>query len=306
MSPNDSGLNGRVVFITGAARGIGAATATELHRRGARLALFDRDHDALQASAAAFGADALVLPGDVLDGAALQAALDATVAAFGGIDVVWANAGIASFGPLALSDPAAWERCIEVNVFGVYRTVHAALPHLLARRGLIAVSASAASFAHAPAMSAYGASKAAVEAMCNAWRIELAHAGIDVLCIHPLWIATDMVGEADGFAAFRRLRGAMRGPLARSTPLAAAAQAIAEAIAQRKRRAFVPGWVRWLFALRALLHLPAAERDLRAVAPLVEADFRREVAERGRAGASASARTLQQLGQPTHPSSTSA
>ncbi len=288
-------LTNRVVFITGAARGIGAATACELHGRGAKVALFDRDHEALQATAAALGDGSLALPGDTLDSASLHSALDATVAAFGGIDVVWANAGIASFGPLALTDASAWELCLTVNVLGTYRTVQAALPLVSARRGLIAVTASAASFAHAPGMSAYAASKAAVEAMCNAWRIELAALGVDVLCIHPSWIATDMVSEAAQTAAFRRLRSAMRGPLGRSTPVQTAAVAVAQAIATRRRRVFVPGWVRYVYALRALLHLRPFERDLLAAAPLIEEDFRQEVAQRGRVDTSASPRIRQQI-----------
>lgn len=86
--------------------------------------------------------------------------------------------------PLALTDPAAWQRCFEVNVFGVFNSVRAALPEITRRKGVVLVSASASSFAHPPALSAYAASKAAVEALCNSWRIELAAHGVAVSVIH--------------------------------------------------------------------------------------------------------------------------
>lgn len=76
----------------------------------------------------------------------------------GWLDVVWANAGIASFGPLADSDPLAWVRTIEVNLLGVHHTSRAALPEVVAARGYVAVTASMASFTAAPALSAYCAS----------------------------------------------------------------------------------------------------------------------------------------------------
>ena len=80
---------------------------------------------------------------------------------------MWANAGIASFGPLALTEPEAWERTIEINLLGAFRTIRAALPAITASGGYVAVTASLASFAHAPGVSAYTASKAGVEAMCT-------------------------------------------------------------------------------------------------------------------------------------------
>ena len=151
----------KVVLITGGARGIGAATARELAARGWTTVLADIDPEG----------DAIPL--DVRDAAGCERAVETVLERHGQLDAVWANAGVASFGPLLLTDPEAWTRTVEVNLIGAFRTVRAALPAVIAARGYVAVTASLASFAHAPGMSAYAASKAGVEAMSNALRIEL-------------------------------------------------------------------------------------------------------------------------------------
>lgn len=282
-------LAGKVILISGGGSGIGAAGAAELRRRGALPVLFDRDAAALAAVQRALGGDVLAIAGDVLDAASCAAAAAQCAARHGGIDVVWANAGVATIGPLALTDADAWLRTIDINVGGVFRFVRAALPHVVARRGQVAVTASLASLAHAPAMSAYAASKAAVEAMCNAWRIELAAHGVQVTAIHPSWITTPMVTGAAASAAFVRLRRAMPPPLNRETAPGVLARAVADAFERRSRRVFVPGWVRWAFALRSLLHLRPLERDLLAAAPEIERLYAADVAAHGAAAASAAA-----------------
>jgi NAD(P)-dependent dehydrogenase (short-subunit alcohol dehydrogenase family) len=261
---------GQVVLITGAGSGIGAATALELHRRGALPVLVDVDADSLAIVNAQLGGSALTVATDVTLPEHCEDAVERTLARHGRLDVVWANAGVASFGPLAYTDAGAWQRVIDVNVLGVFHTVRAALPHVMRTRGYVAVTASVASFAHAPAMSAYAASKAAVEAMCNAWRIELAAHGVAVGVIHPSWVSTPLVSEGDLHPAFRRLRDTMPPPLNRDTPADAAAVRIADGIARRAARIWVPGWVRALHWLRALLHTAPAERELRRAAPEIE------------------------------------
>lgn len=263
--------NSPVAWITGGASGIGLAVAGLLQRAGWRLVLMDLDGPALTSAAARLNAgEVLVVVGDVTQAAACARAVDAAVQRFGGIDLCWANAGIGRLAPLRHADAQEWAQVLQVNVVGVLHTVQAALPQLIARRGQIAVSASAASLAHAPGMSAYAASKAAVEAMCDSWRIELAHHGVDVTCIHPLWVATPLVARGRESLAFGRLRRSMPGPLGRDLPLDRAAGWIAEGILARRRRVFVPGWLRWLFVLRSALHLPALERDQRVAAPELE------------------------------------
>lgn len=286
MSNRASPLAGKVILISGGGSGIGAATAAVLKHRGALPVLFDIDAASLQATQAALGGDVLAVPGDVLDPAACASAAEQCVARHGGIDIVWANAGIASFGPLALTDPDAWVRTVEVNTIGTFRFVRAALPQVMARRGQVAVTASAASIAQTPGMSAYGASKAAVEAMCNAWRVELAAHGVQVTAIHPSWISTPMVSQADQLPAFRAMRAALPPPMRAQTPVAVMAEAIAAVMERRDRRLFMPVWVRWAFALRSLLHTRPAERDMLAVAPEIERLFAAEIAVRGAASAS--------------------
>ncbi len=281
MARSHPPLRGQVILVTGAGSGIGAATALELQRRGATLVLLDCDAETLALTAAALGGAVLGVQADVCSPAACQAAVDAALARHGRIDVVWANAGVASMGPLACTDPAAWARCIEVNVLGVFNTVRAALPAVLQARGFIAVTASVSSFAHPPLMSAYAASKAAVEAMCNAWRIELAAHGVGVGVVHAHWVSTPLVSEGNSHPAFARLRRTMPARMNRETPAAAAAVIIADGIARRARRIWVPGWVRMLHWLRALLHTPWAERELLRAAPEMEALYQEGLAAAG-------------------------
>jgi NAD(P)-dependent dehydrogenase (short-subunit alcohol dehydrogenase family) len=274
-----NGSSDKVALITGGASGIGLAVAALLQQCGMRLVLMDLQPQALQAAAAQLGGgEVLTVEGDVTRPEDCQRAVQAAVQRFGGIDLCWANAGIGTLAPLRHADAADWMQVLQVNVFGVLHTVQAALPQLIARRGQIAVSASVASLGHAPGMSAYAASKAAAEAMCNSWRIELAHHGVDVSCIHPLWVTTPLVERGRDSRAFARLRQAMAGPLSRETPLAVAAPLIADGLLQRRRRIFVPGWVRWVFALRSALHTRPVEREQLAAAAELEALYLDDVA----------------------------
>ena len=153
-------MQGKVVFITGPARGIGAETARRLAQRGARLALVGLEPEQLQSLAAELGSQHRWYECDVTIQADLEQAVAATLEAMGCIDVVVANAGIATHGTVRVTDIDALTRVIDVNLVGVMRTVHATLPSLIGSRGYYLLVSSAAAFTALPGMAAYAASKA--------------------------------------------------------------------------------------------------------------------------------------------------
>jgi NAD(P)-dependent dehydrogenase (short-subunit alcohol dehydrogenase family) len=274
-------LDGKVALITGGARGIGAAGAAELARRGATVVLADVDLAALAATEAAIpGATSVAL--DVTDYAACEQAVATTLGRHGRLDIVWANAGIGAGGPAELVDVDVWTRVLQVNLLGAYYTVRAALPAVIDARGYVAITASVAAFSHPPGLSAYAASKAGIEAFANSLRIEVAHQGVDVGTLHPTWIATDMVTGADAESAtFRRLRKAMTPPFSRTYPVDAIVGPLVDGFAQRKGRICLPGFVRIAHVLRAALRTKAFEREVRKAVPEMRELFVAQAAEEG-------------------------
>src|SRR3954463_15172640 len=176
MARGNPPLTGRRVFITGAARGIGAALARRLHERGARVALAGIEPDLLEAVAASCGG-APSFRCDVSDRDAVEAAVAGAVDALGGLDVVVANAGVAAQMPIVGGDPEVMERTIAVNVMGVYNTLRAAGPPTAHETGSALPISSVGAVVPLPLMGAYSASKAAVEALGNTLRIELRPSG---------------------------------------------------------------------------------------------------------------------------------
>jgi NAD(P)-dependent dehydrogenase (short-subunit alcohol dehydrogenase family) len=270
MTPSKSTLTDRVVLITGAASGIGAATALELVAQGGTPVLVDCDAEPLAQMAQRCGPQTLYWVADVTQLQAMQEVVDKTISKLGRIDIVFANAGVAAFGPVAYIDPEAWKRCFEVNVFGVFNTIRAALPAIMKQRGYVLINASSSSFAHPPVMSAYAASKSAVEAMGNSLRIEMAAHSVGVGVVHAGWVRTPLVTEGALHPGFVRLRATMPGPMNSETSPEETARVIVQGMLQRKRRIWVPAWLKILFALRALLHMPFAERELLRAAPEIE------------------------------------
>src|SRR5215210_7200616 len=130
-------VNGRTVLITGAARGIGAATAALLHGKGANVALVGLEPDRLEENAANLGDRAIWIEADVTDYDALEQAVADTVTAFGRLDVAVANAGIHTVGALLTAPREQVERTLEVNLMGVWRTDRAALPQIVENKGYI-------------------------------------------------------------------------------------------------------------------------------------------------------------------------
>jgi AhpD family alkylhydroperoxidase len=238
-------LAGRRVLITGAARGIGAATARRLHERGARVALAGIEPDLLAAVAADCG-DAPALACDVRDREEVEAAVQAAVEHLGGLDVVIANAGVAAQLPLLGGDPQVFERTIEVNLLGAYYTLRAAAPHIAHPGGYALAISSLAAAVHPPLLGAYSASKAGVEALADALRIELLHTGARVGVAYFAELDTDMTSRGFGTEAATRIR---RGP-SRVAPLSAGVNAIERGVASRARRVVAPGWAEPVLHIR--------------------------------------------------------
>jgi NAD(P)-dependent dehydrogenase (short-subunit alcohol dehydrogenase family) len=268
------------ILITGAARGIGAEAARRLAARGHRLALLGLEPEELEAVAAACGGDTPAIEVDVLDRDALRAAVDRAADHLGGLDVVVANAGIANGGMMRTIDEDLWERVVDINLKGVFRTIRAGMPHLIASRGYALPVASMAAVAHAPMLSAYCASKAGVEAFANAARIELKPHGVDVGCAYFSWIDTDMVRGAQERPSYRAMRASLRPPFSRTYPLEGAAEAVVRGVERRARIVAAPGWIRTLLPFRGLVQ-PIAERQAGPHIPEVERLWEQEVAEDG-------------------------
>lgn len=232
-------LAGRRVLITGAARGIGAALAERLHARGARVALAGLEPDELAATAARV--DAPWWRCDVSDRSQVDAAVDGAAEALGGLDVVVANAGVAAQLPLVGGDPAIFEQTVAVNLLGSYYTLRAAGDHIAHERGYALAVSSLGGAVQVPLMGAYSASKAAVEALGNTLRAELAPTGARVGVAYFAELDTDMTSRGFATEAARRFLGG-RTPT-RVTPLSVGIDALERGIARRARRIVAPAWV---------------------------------------------------------------
>lgn len=270
-------LSGQVVLVTGAARGIGEHTARQAAARGARLALVGLEPERLEPLAAELGA--VWFTADVTDQASMAAAVDGVVSAYGRIDAVVANAGVASRGTVAAGDVEALVRTVEVNLVGVMRTAAACLPHLIAARGYLLIVSSAAAFAALPGMAPYCASKAGVEHFGNAVRVEVAHHGVRVGTAHPSWIDTDLVRDAqDDLPAFKDTLRRLPPPMGSTTSVERCAAAFADALERRRRKVFVPRSVALMYWLRTFLNSRLAERvverQARTSVPLMEEQVR--------------------------------
>jgi NAD(P)-dependent dehydrogenase (short-subunit alcohol dehydrogenase family) len=244
-------LHGKVVFITGGARGIGAEVARRLRNKGARLVLIDLDKAELAAVAAELGEErVLTAVADVRDLPTMQAAAAKAVERFGGIDVVVANAGIASYGSLLHVDPEAVKRVLDVNVLGVFHTVRATLPAVIDRRGYVLMVSSLAAYAAAPGLAPYNASKAGNEILADALRLEVANLGVSVGTAHMSWIDTALVRDCKAdMPSFGELLSRLPWPLNKTTTVDKCADAFVKGIEARADRIYCPRWVglfRWL------------------------------------------------------------
>jgi NAD(P)-dependent dehydrogenase (short-subunit alcohol dehydrogenase family) len=194
-------FRGATVLVTGAGSGLGRATAHAFAAEGSRIVALDRDASALAALGAELegrGAGHLELACDVTDAAACARAIEAAVQRFGRLDVLVNNAGMSHRSSFAATGLDVIRRVMEVNFFGAVNCTKAALPHLVASRGLVIAVSSVAGYTPLIARTGYAASKHAVHGFFDSLRSELGPQGVDVTVACPSFIATNIGVNAIG------------------------------------------------------------------------------------------------------------
>ena len=187
-------VEGKTVMITGASRGIGAATARVFAQAGAKVVLLARNADQIEALAAELGDSAIAIACDVSDWQAMQAAVAETCVKMGGLDILINNAGVIEpIARLSESDPEAWGRAIDINLKGVYYGMRAAMPVMEAAGGGTIITISSGAAHHAlEGWSHYCTSKAGAAMLTEAANLEGAEKGLRVMGLSPGTVATDM------------------------------------------------------------------------------------------------------------------
>ncbi|MHC5702346.1 SDR family oxidoreductase [Streptomyces sp. PKU-MA01144] len=243
-------LEGQVAVVTGAARGVGELLARKLSARGAKVALVGLEPDELKAVAGRLHGECDHWHADVTDHVAMTRVAREVKERFGRVDIVVANAGVASGGPFADSDPEAWRRVIEVNLIGSAVTCRAFLPVLVESRGYFLQIASLAAITAAPMMTAYCASKSGVEAFAHSLRAEVGHKGVKVGVGYLSWTDTDMVRGADLHDVMRELRQRLPWPSNRTYPLGPAVDRLVAGIERRSAHVYAQWWLRGMQSVR--------------------------------------------------------
>ena len=189
----------RTALVTGAGRGIGRAVAVRLGAQGYRVALAARSEDELRETAALVDGETLVLPGDMLDPAAPDAAVTAVEEAWGGLSVLVANAGAGSSAPIAKLPDELWAQQLELNLTAPFRAVRRSVPGMVERGwGRLVVVASMAAKRGEPYLAAYCAAKHGVLGMVRATAAELATTGVTANAVCPAYVDTAMTDGAVG------------------------------------------------------------------------------------------------------------
>jgi NAD(P)-dependent dehydrogenase (short-subunit alcohol dehydrogenase family) len=246
-------------MVTGAGQGIGLAVAEALVARGAKVGLVDLNAEAAERAAFGLGDErAIGLGADVTDRAAMGAAVQAVVERFGGLDVVVANAGVAPSPTTVRAMPEAeFERVVEIDLLGVYRTVIAAMNQVVSRQGHIALVASVYAFGNGVLNSPYAVAKAGVEQLGRALRLELAIHGVGATVAYFGFVDTQLVRDA--FEQIRQRSGREPGDVVpawmmRPIAPAQAAEALVRGIERRRPRVIAPRWWVVFSTLRGILN----------------------------------------------------
>lgn len=249
-------LAGKVAIVTGAARGIGLGTAQALTRRGATVVIVDLDANAAQSAAEGLPGPSLGFAADVTDRGAMRQVVAQVVQERGGVDIVVANAGVASRGATVRAmNGEAFDRVLSVDLMGVYNTVIAALPQIAERGGHVVVTSSVYAFVNGLGVAPYAMAKAGVEALGRALRVELVPHGAGASVAYFGFIDTDMVRlgiDEDDLAD--RFSETLPKVLRKRLSPAQAGEAVARGIERRSPRIIAPR--RWaaFSALRGILN----------------------------------------------------
>lgn len=249
-------LSGKVAIVTGAARGIGLATAEELSKRGSSVVIVDLNQDSASQAAESLPGPAVGVAADVTDRGAMQRVVADAVERFGGVDVVVANAGIASRGATVRAmSGETFDRVLDVNLNGVHRTVVAALPEIVRRGGHVVVVSSIYAFFNGLGAAPYAMSKAGVEQFGRALRVELAQHGAGASVAYFGFIDTAMVHQAlDSDSTLDKFGETLPAVLRKRLAPSAAGKAIVDGIERRAPRIIRPR--RWavLSVLRGIIN----------------------------------------------------
>lgn len=239
-------MNGRRIWLTGASSGLGAALAELLLQRGARLAVSARRSEPLEALAARFPQQVLVVPGDLGDPLQVHAIGERIARSWGALDMVILNAGTCEYLEVARFEAALVERVVRANLFSASYCIEAALPLLrLGQQPLLVGIGSSVTYLALPRAEAYGASKAGLRYLLEALRIDLAAEGIDVTLVSPGFIDTPLTRQNDF-------------PMPMRWPAARAARHIVARLQRRPLEIAFPG--PFIASLRLLARLPARLR----------------------------------------------
>ncbi|PVG83801.1 short-chain dehydrogenase [Nocardioides gansuensis] len=262
-------LPGKTILITGATGGIGAACARALVKAGANVTLVDLNPAHLEALSNELGPDqSLAIAGDVTDRASMDDAVARTLTRFGALDVTFANAGIAATTPTTIraTKEEEFERIIEVDLLGVWRTVRASLPAISESNGHVLVTASIYAYFNGMLNAPYAMSKAGVEMFGRALRSELAGTGATAGVLYPGWVATPIIEASFGNPVTEEIiRLAYPKGLRQPVAPARIAQAVVKGLESRSPRITCPRrWVPISAARGALNVLTDAAIDRNA------------------------------------------
>ncbi|MCW7480891.1 SDR family NAD(P)-dependent oxidoreductase [Leptospira kanakyensis] len=243
-------IRNKVILITGAAGGIGAACARELYANGANLVLTDISQKSLDTLTSEFAKERVLAKAmDVTNWSSIKNIIKLTITTFGKLDIVFANAGISwkeSAYTVFNCDESEFEKIIDVDLLGVWRTIKTSLPEIVKNKGQVVVTSSIYAFTNGMCNAPYATSKAGIEMLSRSLRAELSGKGASASVLYPGWITTPLT---DGVFGGDRLTTEMREIgfppfLRKAISPEKVATALIKGLTQRKPRIIVPA--RWI------------------------------------------------------------